>query len=291
MPSARAPYDLEVAVEHLRKSDARLAKAIDRVGVCSLGRGTSTPFEALLRSIVYQQLAGAAASTIHGRVLALLPASPPHPEHFRTLTDEQLRGAGLSRNKLAAVRDLVAHADRGEVPERGALGDRSDDEVVELFTRVRGIGRWTVEMMLMFELGRADILPVDDFGVRKGFSRVFGGEMPDKKVLAARGERWRPYRTVASWYLWRAAEWPAPKTRTPAVATQETAGKGPAKKAAAKKVVAKKAVSKKAVTKKATAKKNNARKVGAKKLASQKVASSKTARARAPKAARKKARR
>ena len=214
MATRNPPYDLDEAVAHLRGADPRLGRAIDRVGSCGLGRGRSTPFEALLRSIVFQQLAGAAASTIHGRVLALLPSKPPRPEHIPPLSDEALRGAGLSRNKLAAIRDLAERAGRGEIPDRSRLARWSDDRVVERLTEVRGVGRWTVEMLLIFELGRPDVLPLDDLGVRKGFSRVFGGDLPEKDKLASRGERWRPYRSVASWYLWRACEWPTRKKRT-----------------------------------------------------------------------------
>ena len=215
MATRNPHYDLDQDVAHLRRADPRLGRAIDRVGSCGLGRGRCTPFEALLRSIVFQQLAGAAASTIHGRVLALLPSKPPRPEHFLPLSDESLRGAGLSRNKLAAIRDLAERAGRGEIPDRSRMARWSDDRVVERLTEVRGVGRWTVEMLLIFELGRPDVLPLDDLGVRKGFSRVFGGELPAKDVLASRGERWRPYRSVASWYLWRACAWPTRKKRTP----------------------------------------------------------------------------
>ena len=213
---ARPPYDLDAAIAHLREVDPRLGRAIDKIGACGLVRGRSSPFAALLRSIIYQQLAGAAASTIHGRVLALLPAGSPRPEAFAGLSDEALRGAGLSRNKLAAIRDLAERAGRGEIPERSRLSRWADERVVERLTEVRGVGRWTVEMLLIFELGRPDVLPLDDYGVRKGFARVFGGDLPEKAKLAARGERWRPYRSAASWYLWRACEWPSPKKRAPA---------------------------------------------------------------------------
>ena len=202
-----------VALSHFAARDPRFARAIAQFGPCGLDRGRATPFEALLKSIVHQQLAGAAARTIHGRVLALFPGPRPSAPELVSLSDEALRGAGLSRNKLAAVRDLALHAIAGAVPDRRVLQRWSDDRVVEQLTAVRGIGRWTVEMFLMFELGRPDVLPLDDLGVRKGFTRVFGSkgsERLDRDHLAARGERWRPHRSVASWYLWRLAELPAP---------------------------------------------------------------------------------
>jgi len=167
-----------------------------------------SPFEALVESIVYQQLSGAAAATILGRIIDLFkPRRFPRPEDLIETSDEKLRSAGLSRAKALALRDLSAKALDGTVPPLAALEKLSDDEIVERLTAVRGVGRWTVEMMLIFRMGRPDVLPVDDYGVRKGFA-IFRRlrDLPSPKELAAYGERWRPYRTVASWYMWRALE-------------------------------------------------------------------------------------
>ena len=205
-------YDIDQAVQHVCASDRKLAKFISRVGPFSLRpKKLQTPFAALAESIVYQQLTGKAAATIFGRVLALFPGTRfPRPHDFLATTDERLRAAGLSRAKAAALKDLSAKALDGTVPTLRALRSLSDDEIVERLTAVRGIGRWTVEMMLMFRLGRPDVLPAGDYGVRKGFARVYGGELPAPRDLLAYGERWRPYRTVASWYLWRVLELDAP---------------------------------------------------------------------------------
>jgi 3-methyladenine DNA glycosylase/8-oxoguanine DNA glycosylase len=167
-----------------------------------------------LGSILHQQLAGAAAAKIQERFLDLFGDAErrPTPQRLLELPDKALRGAGLSRNKLAAMRDLAARATNGEVPRRSILLRWSEERIIERLTAVRGVGRWTVEMLLIFNLGRPDILPLDDYGVRKGFVRAFGGDLEDRKRLATRmarrGERWRPYRSVASWYLWRIAELP-----------------------------------------------------------------------------------
>jgi len=204
-------YDSKEAARALRAADTALAKVIARVGSPGLGgRDARPPFEGLLRAIVYQQLAGAAARAIHERVLALLPdRAVPDPRALLALEDDALRGAGLSRNKLAAVRDLASRTLDGTVPERAALTGMTDEEIIARLTAVRGIGRWTVEMLLIFDLGRPDVLPLDDLGVRKGFQAVYGEpELPSKRRLAEHGERWRPYRSLASWYLWRAAEQP-----------------------------------------------------------------------------------
>ena len=162
-------------------------------------------FASLVRSIVFQQLAGKAAAAIHGRFVAALEG-PLTPENVLAAPDERLRAAGLSLNKLLSLRDLSAKVLDGTVPLDG-LEDLDDDEIVARVSTVRGIGRWTVEMMLMFQLGRPDILPVDDFGVRAGFRFTYAlRKMPAPKVLAAYGLRWAPHRTAAAWYLWRAVE-------------------------------------------------------------------------------------
>jgi len=201
------PFDPVAAVEHLRARDRRLAKFIDRVGPFRLRPAElQSPFEALLESIVYQQLTGRAAATILARVVGLFhPRRFPRPQDVIDIPEEKLRGAGLSRSKTAALKDLAAKALDGTVPASArALEKLSDAEIVERLTAVRGIGTWTVEMLLIFRLARPDVLPVTDYGVRKGHARVRGlGELPSPKELLAFGERWRPYRSVASWYLWR----------------------------------------------------------------------------------------
>ena len=201
------PFDPVAAVEHLRGRDRRLAKLIDRVGPFRLRPAElQSPFEALLESIVYQQLTGRAAATILARVIGLFrPRRFPRPQDVAGIAEEKLRGAGLSRSKAAALKDLAAKTLDGTVPASArALEKLSDAEIVERLTAVRGIGAWTVEMLLIFRLARPDVLPATDYGVRKGFARVRRArELPSSKELLAHGERWRPYRTVASWYLWR----------------------------------------------------------------------------------------
>jgi len=203
-------YDLMAAFEHLRQADRRLAKIIARVGVPKMEVAqTSSVFVALARAIVYQQLSGKAAATIFGRVCALLPRGERdlNAGNLLALAPEALRAAGLSNNKLLALRDLAERSLAGEIPDLAALRRLDDDAVVETLTRVRGIGRWTVEMMLMFRLGRPDVMAVDDLGLRQGHALIMGraGET-ERRELAAYAERWRPYRSVAAWYLWRAVE-------------------------------------------------------------------------------------
>jgi len=198
-----------VAGEHLQKVDQRLAKVIKQVGGCPLApRRSAAPWQALVRSVAYQQLNGNAAETIFARLLALFPGQKfPTPEQIVGAPDELLRSAGLSRAKTAAIKDIAAHTIAGIVPERRALTKLSDAEIIERLTVIRGVGPWTVEMLLMFTLGRLDVLPATDFGVRSGFALVYGlKELPAPQVLLAHGERWRPYRSVAAWYLWRAVD-------------------------------------------------------------------------------------
>jgi methylated-DNA-[protein]-cysteine S-methyltransferase len=205
------PFNPEEAVLHLRERDARLARLMERVGPFRLRLATmQTPFEALAESIVYQQLTGRAAATILSRVVALFrPKRFPRPADLVAAPDTLLRSAGLSRGKIAALKDLADKTETGIVPRLVELRDMPEDEIVERLTAVRGIGRWTVEMLLIFRLGRPDVLPATDYGVRKGFARAFGRrELPTPKALLAHGERWRPFRTVASWYLWRVLELP-----------------------------------------------------------------------------------
>jgi len=172
------------------------------------------PFDALAESIAYQQLSGKAAATIWGRVRALYPKKRLDPDLVLDTPDEKLRTAGLSRSKIAAFKDLAAKTLDGTVPTRRALATMSDDEIVARLTAVRGIGRWTVEMFLLFDLGRPDVWPVDDYGVRKGFAKTFGRrKLPTPKQLMKFGEKWRPYRSVAAWYFWRALDAPAKTNR------------------------------------------------------------------------------
>jgi 3-methyladenine DNA glycosylase/8-oxoguanine DNA glycosylase len=166
---------------------------------------SADPFNALVRAIVFQQLAGRAAAAIHGRFVALFGGDPPTPAAVLTLPVEALRGAGLSGAKTAAIIDLATKGSDGTVP-LGELDDLDDDEVVERLSVVRGIGRWTAEMFLLFELGRSDVWPVDDFGVRKGWGMIHGTSMPAPRELAALGEVLRPHRSAAAWYCWRGAE-------------------------------------------------------------------------------------
>jgi 3-methyladenine DNA glycosylase/8-oxoguanine DNA glycosylase len=203
-------FDPNVAIDHLRASDASLARVIDAAGPFRMElQKTPSVFVALAEAIVYQQLNGRAAATIYGRVCALFPRAHEGPTARGILrtSDEKLRGAGLSRAKLLSLRDLAEKTESGEVPTLAALQGMEDEAVVERLTKVRGIGRWTSEMFLMFRLGRPDVLPVDDYGIRKGFSVAFRKrELPARKDIEKRGVRWKPYRSVASWYLWRAAE-------------------------------------------------------------------------------------
>jgi len=213
--------DHTVAIEHLSRVDRKLARIIAKSGTCGLQpETTQSIFEALLEAIIYQQLNGKVAATITNRVKALFPenthrvrtrrglqASFPTPEQILAVTEQHLRSAGLSQAKMLAIRDLAAKTLDGTVPSVREARQMSDDELVERLIEVRGIGRWTVEMLLIFRLGRRDVLAADDYGIRKGFAKMHRmAELPKPKEILAHGERWRPYRTVASWYMWRAAE-------------------------------------------------------------------------------------
>lgn len=208
MAARRYPFDTAAAVAALRAADPALGRAIDAFGAFALRRRTMrTPFEGLLRAIVYQQLSGHAAGAIHTRLLALFEGGRPTPAALAAMSDERLRAIGLSRSKAAAARDLAEKTMARVVPGARALRAMSDDEIVARLVQVRGIGRWTVEMLLMSYLARPDVLPATDLGVRRGFARIQGLEaLPAPADLLAHGERWRPWRTVASWYLWRAAD-------------------------------------------------------------------------------------
>jgi 3-methyladenine DNA glycosylase/8-oxoguanine DNA glycosylase len=203
-------FDPRVAVEHLRAADAALARLIDAVGPFRLElQKTPSLFGALAEAIVYQQLTGKAAATIFARVCALDPTARHGPTAERILetSDAELRAAGLSRAKVLSLKDLARRAESGEIPTLAQARRMNDEAIIERLTTVRGIGRWTAEMLLIFRLGRPDVLPVDDYGIRKGFAIVFKRrELPGRRDLEQRGARWKPYRTVASWYLWRAVE-------------------------------------------------------------------------------------
>jgi DNA-3-methyladenine glycosylase II len=196
------------AVRHLKRADPRLAAVIGRVGPCRLEiRGEGTHFEYVLRAIVYQQLSGKAAATIHGRVVALLGGTPT-PESVLAAPDDAFRAAGLSRQKMSYVRDLARQADAGAVPFE-TIERLGDEEIIAALASIKGVGRWTAQMFLMFRLGRPNVLPAEDLGIRKGVQLAYRtrGLPPPKRVLAI-GRPWAPYASVASWYLWRSLELP-----------------------------------------------------------------------------------
>ncbi len=203
-------FDPALAVAHLRASDTKLRRLIDRIGPCRMQlKTTPSLFAALAESIVYQQLHGKAAATIFARVRALFPRARGAITATQILnaSEADLRGAGLSNGKYLALQDLAERTKMGTIPALAQIQKLDDEAIIECLSEVRGIGRWTVEMLLIFRLGRPDILPLDDFGVRKGYSIAFGtSELPNKAELEARAKRWRPYRSVASWYLWRATD-------------------------------------------------------------------------------------
>lgn len=199
------------AHRHLSGTDPRLAALIARSRRYDIAPSLSIrPFDALAESIAYQQLNGKAAATIWSRVRALYPRRKYlNPKLVLATPDAQLRAAGLSRNKIAALKDLAAKTIDGTVPSGRALSRMSDDEIIAQLITVRGIGRWTVEMLLLFDLGRLDVWPVDDYGVRKGFAKTFRRrKLPTPKQLTKFGEQWRPYRSIAAWYFWRALDAP-----------------------------------------------------------------------------------
>ncbi len=211
----RLAFDPDAAVRALTTADSILGKHIAKIGPFRLEiKETEGTFAALAEAIVYQQLSGRAAATIFGRVCALYPNGRLDPKRLLRSSDEELRGAGLSAAKLASLRDLAAKTISGAIPTVAELDAMDDEAIVKCLTDVRGIGRWTVEMLLMFRLGRPDVLPVADYGIKKGFARLFPkgrskyppDELPTALALTTRGERWRPFRSVASWYLWRAAD-------------------------------------------------------------------------------------
>ncbi|MBO9717305.1 MAG: DNA-3-methyladenine glycosylase 2 family protein [Pseudoxanthomonas sp.] len=206
-------FDVDAAYEHLARRDRRLGAWMKRLGPLPAEPRWRKPFDpvdALARAILFQQLSGKAASTIVGRVEAAIGSVRLHHDTLGRIDDAALRACGVSGNKTLALRDLAAREARGEIPDLRRMSTMHQDEIVDALVPVRGIGRWTVEMMLMFRLGRPDVLPVDDLGVRKGAQKVDRQEvMPTPKELLARGEKWGPYRTYASLYLWRIADFAA----------------------------------------------------------------------------------
>ena len=196
------------ATRHLAKTDPAFAALIARIGLCQLAVLPREPYEALVRAIAHQQLHGRAAMLILGRFSALYPgAAFPTPSQVLETDPALLRGCGLSGSKVTAIRDIALHAMQGAVPTAEAAAALTDMELIEQLTAIRGVGRWTVEMLLIFTLGRPDVLPVDDFGVREGWRLIQRLDaQPKPKALAAIGEAWAPYRSVAAWYLWRAAD-------------------------------------------------------------------------------------
>jgi DNA-3-methyladenine glycosylase II len=212
-------YDVVLALQQLAVADARLGVLIERIGPFKLRvKSTHSPFEALLEAILYQQLHANAARAILGRLLSLFGDLHPQPEQLLAVPDEMLRAAGLSQGKLLSLRDLAAKTLDGTVPPLATIRRLSDAEIVERLSRVRGIGTWTAEMLLMFRLGRPDVFPGTDYGIRKGYLVTFGkvkagkpisiDMLPKPEQMERRAARWKPWRSVASWSLWRAAELP-----------------------------------------------------------------------------------
>jgi DNA-3-methyladenine glycosylase II len=212
----KLPFAPDEALAHLRARDPKLGALIDRAGPFTLRLDPApSPFESLLESILYQQLHGKAAAAIHARVRAFFGGDPT-PEQLCGVPDEPLRAAGVSYNKIKAMRDLAMRTLDGTVPSHAAIRKMADADIVERLTEVRGIGPWTVEMLLIFRMGRPDVLPVTDYGVRKGYALTFqrlpksrpieASDLPKPDVLFKRGQRWAPFRSVASWYLWRACD-------------------------------------------------------------------------------------
>lgn len=210
MPRYSRGFDTAVAFDHLGRRDRKLGAWMKRLGPLERDPNWRKPFDpvdALARAILFQQLSGKAASTIVGRVEAAIDSDRFHCDTLARIEDVGLRACGVSGNKTRALRDLAQREARGEIPDLRRMSVMHEDAIVEALVPIRGIGRWTVEMMLMFRLGRPDVLPVDDLGIRKGAQIVDKAEaMPTPKELIARGERWGPYRTYASLYLWRIAD-------------------------------------------------------------------------------------
>jgi DNA-3-methyladenine glycosylase II len=200
------PIDNGAAARKLAGTDPVLARVIERVGPCPLTPAPNVDlFQALLRAITYQQLHGKAAEAIHARVVRPIPEVSATA--LQTLPDSALRAAGLSANKLLAVRDLASRTIDGTVPASSTVADLSDDELIDRLTKVRGVGLWTVQMLMIFYLGRPDVMPTGDFGIRKAFSLLYRRGCPVKpEAILRHSKRWQPHRSVASWYLWRSLD-------------------------------------------------------------------------------------
>ena len=224
MPRYRRGFDTQEAFAHLARRDRKLGKWMKRIGPIDADarwRKSFDPVDALARAILYQQLSGKAAATIVGRVEQAIGSERFHGGTLDRIDDAGLRACGVSGNKTLALRDLALRESRGEIPDLRRMSTMAEDDIIAALVPIRGIGRWTVEMMLMFRLGRADVLPVDDLGIRKGVQEIDRlDSMPTPKELAARGESWGPYRTYASLYLWRIAD-AAVKTSTPTKRSQD----------------------------------------------------------------------
>jgi DNA-3-methyladenine glycosylase II len=234
-PTRKPPYDSAQAIASLSAADPKLGRLIERAGPFTLRLASQqSPFEALAESIIYQQLHGKAAASIHARFVGSFEpivaqkaglGTHPTPQQVLECPNEQLRAAGLSHNKALALRDLAAKTIDGTVPTLARIKRMDDEAIIEHLTQVRGIGRWTVEMLLIFRLGRPDVLPVADYGVRKGFALTFLGLKPSQKVttdllatkeqMERRATKWSPWRSVASWYMWRACDVAAGKIVQP----------------------------------------------------------------------------
>ena len=206
--NTRLSFDPESALIHLKHVDKGRGRLIDRVGSLGLSANRNrSVFEYLARSIVYQQLSGKAAGTIHGRLKNLFSNRRITADRLLALPDEALRGAGLSRGKCLALRDLATRAVAGELPRARKLDQMSDTDIVSTLTVVRGVGPWTAQMLLIFYLGRPDVMPSGDLGVRRGYQHLRGFKtLPEPDKLERAGRRWRPYRSVATWYLWRSLD-------------------------------------------------------------------------------------
>ena len=197
------------AIKHLSAVDPLMKKLIAEIGACELKHEPKrSPFQSLVQAVAHQQLNGTAANTILTRFIKLFPKRKfPKPEDVAGVTDEQIRACGFSFAKIAAIRDIAAKTLDGTIPSSRKIEKMTDEEIIARLTEARGVGRWTVEMLLIFQLGRQDVLPVDDFGVRNGFRIAYKKRaMPKPKALLQFGKRWRPHGTTAAWYLWRAAD-------------------------------------------------------------------------------------
>lgn len=203
---------MNVAEQHLSTVCKRFARVVpDHLPFPTKPARSKDPYRALVRAVVYQQLSGKAAATIHGRVLALFPSKDhPDPEDLLRASPEKLRSAGLSRQKTAALKDIALKTAEGIIPSARALTRLDDEEIIARLTAARGVGRWTVEMYLIFSLGRPDVLPIDDLGVRKGAEKLYRRSFTPKQ-LGKYGERWGPWRSAAAWHLWRVMDTQTPE--------------------------------------------------------------------------------